>query len=229
MPNQNPDQDAHRPGADLDPDSESFPFLEPEQGDETAPEDGAESPDLEPEMGDETAPEGGLAQSRRRLLRLRIAVIAVALLTIGALVLIVVSAIGLVRGSNAEKSAKITCDQVERVDIGGPADDFTVTVDETTGTSLKRDGTIASTESSPGEAIYEGIDPKTGKKVSGDLEYTAGHISWSATGGDTSYLQVSKCTDGDGNVTAERKLQIFVVKDAEATSEKSISISTTKN
>lgn len=156
----------------------------------------------------------------------RIAVIAVALLITGALVLIVVSAIGLVRGSNAEKSAKITCDQVERVDIGGPADDFTVTVDETTGTSLKRDGTITSTESSPGEAVYEGIDPKTGKKVSGDLEYTAGHISWSATDGDTSYLQVSKCTDGDGNVTAERKLQIFVVKDATATSEKSISIST---
>lgn len=156
----------------------------------------------------------------------RIAAIAVALLIIGALVLIVVSAIGLVRGSNAEKSAKITCDQVERVDIGGPADDFTVTVDETTGTSLKRDGTITSTESSPGEAVYEGIDPKTGKKVSGDLEYTAGHISWSATDGDTSYLQVSKCTDGDGNVTAERKLQIFVVKDATATSEKSISIST---
>lgn len=159
----------------------------------------------------------------------RIAVIAVALLIVGAIVLIVVSAIGLVRGSNAEKSAKITCDQVERVDIGGPADDFTVTVDETTGTSLKRDGTITSTESSPGEAVYEGIDPKTGKKVSGDLEYTAGHISWSATDGDTSYLQISKCTDGDGNVTAERKLQIFVVKDAEATSDKSISISTTKD
>lgn len=156
----------------------------------------------------------------------RIAAIAVALLIIGALVLIVVSAIGLVRESNAEKSAKITCDQVERVDIGGPADDFTVTVNEQTSTNLSRNGSIASGENAPGKVSYEGTDPKTGKKVSGDLEYTAGQISWSASGTDSSYLQISKCTDGDGNVTAERKLQIFVVKDAEATSEKSISIST---
>lgn len=156
----------------------------------------------------------------------RIAAIAVALLIIGALVLIVVSAIGLVRESNAEKSAKITCEQVERVDIGGPADDFTVTVNEQTSTNLSRNGSIASGENAPGKVSYEGTDPKTGKKVSGDLEYTAGQISWSASGTDSSYLQISKCTDGDGNVTAERKLQIFVVKDAEATSEKSISIST---
>lgn len=224
MPDQNPDQNAHRPGADPDPDSENFPFPEAEQGDETAPEDGAESPDLEPETGDETAPEGEPAQSRRRLRRLRLAVIGVILLCLLALVTLTVSAISLIRVGDS--SPEVSCDPVERIDLGGPADDFTVTIGETTGTALKRDGTITSTESSPGEAVYEGIDPETGKKVTGEVEYTAGHISWSTTDGDTSYLQVSKCSDEDGNVVSERKLQVFVARDATATSEKSISIST---
>lgn len=224
MPDQNPDQNAHRPGADLDPDSESFPFPETEQGDETAPEDDAGSPDLEPETGDETAPEGELAQSRRRLRCLRLAVIGVILLCLLALVTLTVSAISLIRVGDS--SPEVSCDPVERIDLGGPADDFTVTIGETTGTALKRDGTITSTESSPGEAVYEGIDPATGKKVTGEVEYTAGHISWSTTDGDTSYLQVSKCSDEDGNVVSERKLQVFVARDAKATSEKSISIST---
>ena len=220
MPDQNPDQNAHRPGADPDPDSESSPFPETEQGDETAPEDGEESPDLEPETGDETAPEGEPAQSRRR----RLAVIGVCLLFLLALVTLTVSAISLIRGGDS--SPEVSCDPVERIDLGGAADDFTVTIGETTGTALKRDGTITSTESSPGEAVYEGIDPATGKKVTGEVEYTAGHISWSTTDGDTSYLQVSKCSDEDGNVVSERKLQVFVARDATATSEKSISIST---
>ena len=148
MPDQNPDQNAHRPGADPDLDSESSPYLETEQGDETAPEDGEESPDLEPETGDETAPEGEPAQSRRR----RLAVIGVCLLFLLALVTLTVSAISLIRGG--ESSPEVSCDPVERIDLGGPADDFTVTIGETTGTALKRDGTITSTESSPGEAVY---------------------------------------------------------------------------
>lgn len=216
-PDQSPDQNAHRPGADLDPDSENFPFPEAEQGDETAPEDGAAP---EPEQGDETAPEGEPTQSRRR----RLAVIGVVLLFLLALVTLTVSAISLIRGGDS--SPEVSCDPVERIDLGGASDDFTVTIGETTGTSLKKDGTITSAESSPGEAVYEGIDPATGKKVTGEVEYTAGHISWSTTDGDTSYLQVSKCSDEDGNVVSERKLQIFVARDATATSEKSISIST---
>src|SRR5699024_8989694 len=149
-----PDQNAHRPGADLDPDSESFPFRETEQGDETAPEDGAAP---EPETGDETAPESESAQSRRR----RLAVIGVCLLFLLALVTLTVSAISLIRGGDS--SPEVSCDPVERIDLGGAADDFTVTIGETTGTALKRDGTITSTESSPGQEAYERIGPATGK------------------------------------------------------------------
>lgn len=212
-----PDQNAHRPGADLDPDSESFPFRETEQGDETAPEDGAAP---EPEQGDETAPEGDPVQGRRR----RLVVIGVCLLCLLFLVTTIVTTISLIR--IGDSSPEVSCDPVERIDLGGASDDFTVTIGETTGTALKRDGTITSTESSPGEAVYEGTDPATGKEVTGEVEYTAGHISWSTTDGDTSYLQVSKCSDEDGNVVSERKLQVFVARDATATSEKSISIST---
>lgn len=216
-PDQSPGQNPDRPGADLDPDSESFPSPEAEQGDETAPEDGAAP---EPEQGDENTLEGEPAQRRRR----RLAAIGVCLVFLLALVTLIVSAISLIRAGDS--SPEVSCDPVERIDLGGASDDFTITIGETTGTALKKDGTITSTEGSPGEAVYEGVDPATGKKVTGEVEYTAGHISWSATDGDTSYLQVSKCSDEDGNVVSERKLQVFVARDATATSKKSITIGT---
>src|SRR5699024_3234586 len=174
-----PDQNAHRPGADLDPDSESFPFRETEQGDETAPEDGAAP---EPETGDETAPEDDPVQGRRR--RRRLAAIGMCLLGFLFRGTTIVTTISLIRGGDG--SPEVSCDPVERIDLGGASDDFTVTIGETTGTALKRDGQITSTESSPSEAVDEGIDPATGKKVTGSVEHTPSHISCSTTSGDTS-------------------------------------------
>src|SRR5699024_3511888 len=116
-----PDQNAHRPGADRDPDSESFPFRETEQGDETAPEDGAAP---EPETGDETAPEDDPVQGRRR--RRRLAAIGMCLLGFLFLVTTIVTTISLIRGGDG--SPEVSCDPVERIDLGGASDDFTVTI-----------------------------------------------------------------------------------------------------
>lgn len=155
-----------------------------------------------------------------------VAGVVVFLLILAALVVFTISTIGLIRGGESSKAAAVSCDPIDRIDIGGPADDFTVTIDETTGTSLSRTGDRESTREDPGKASYEGVDPKTGKEISGDIEYTAGQISWAASSTDSSYLQVSKCTNENGDVVSERKLQVFVIKDATATSEKSISITT---
>lgn len=208
-----------------DPAPEDETTAEPETSDQVADSDDA--PETAPAVEDETAaePEDEDEPSRSRVSPRSLVIALVVVLFLVALSIITISTISLWRnGGSAETQAELTCGAVDRIDIGGPDDDFSVTIEDTTSNSLGLDGPTGVIDSGPGKASYVGVDPDSGEKVSGDLEYTAGQITWAASSIDTSYIQISKCSNEKGDVVVERKLQVFVVKDATATSEKTISI-----
>lgn len=209
-----------------DPAPEDETTAEPETPDQVADSDDA--PETAPAVEDETAAEPedeDEDEPSRSRVSTRSLVTALVVLFLVALLIITISTISLWRnGGSKDAQAEITCGAVDRIDIGGPDDDFSVTIEDTTSNSLSSDGSTGAIDSGPGKASYVGVDPDSGEKVSGDLEYTAGQITWAASSIDTSYVQISKCSNEKGDVVVERKLQVFVVKDATATSEKTISI-----
>lgn len=199
-------------------DSDDAPETAPAAEDETA---------AEPEDEDETAgePEDEDEPSRSRVSPRSLVTALVVVLFLAALSIITISTISLWgNGGSKDAQAQITCGVVDRIDIGGPEDDFSLTIEDTTSNSLSSDGSTGAIDSGPGKASYVGVDPDSGEKISGDLEYTAGQVTWAASSIDTSYIQISECSNEKGDVVVERKLQVFVVKDATATSEKTISI-----
>lgn len=212
-----------------DPTPEGETAAEPETPDQVADSDDAPetAPAPEDEAAAEPEAEGGAEDepSRSRVSPRSLVTALVVVLFLAALSIITISTISLWRnGGSTDSQAQLTCGAVDRIDIGGPEDDFSVTIEDTTSNSLSSDGSTGAIDSGPGKASYVGVDPDSGEKISGDLEYTAGQITWAASSIDTSYVQISKCSNEKGDVVVERKLQVFVVKDATATSEKTISI-----
>lgn len=131
--------------------------------------------------------------------------------------------------SPAPSASAETCSATDRIDIGGPADDFTITATEQTSNNLGRNGKSSTVKMPDAKAHYEGVNPQNGETLSGDVEYTPGSTTWYASSTDTSYIQISRCVDADGSVTAERKLQVFVLRDTTATADKTTTITSKKN